>query len=100
MLTLTCTVLANPVPEIIWLRRNEREVTVLLNTTRLSISTQYRVSNVTATSVLSISRTEPSDQGEYVCEVKSRDSIDIAMHSVGISGMWMQSPFFQGLLAP
>ena len=67
-LTLTCIVKAAPAPVITWLRRTKEEVAVLLGTARTSISTQYNPSDVTATSVLTIRRATPADQGNFICE--------------------------------
>ena len=70
-LTLSCTAQAVPAPAITWLRRREGGVTVLLNTTRTHISTQYNPINVTATSVLRIEGAIPADQGEFVCQASN-----------------------------
>ena len=70
-ISLACTVQANPAPVITWLIRSEAGVTVLLNSARIDITHQYRVTDYTATSVLTIREAVLSNRGEYVCEVSN-----------------------------
>ena len=82
VLTLTCTVQANPAPVITWLKRSDGGVTVILNSARISITTQHRVDDATSTSVLTINRAEPGDQGDYVCEARNDAfSVQVAVDS-------------------
>ena len=88
-IVLTCTVQANPAPVITWLIRSEAGVTVLLNSSRTSITHQYRVTDYTATSVLTIREAVLRDQGEYVCEVidgeprmKNHATVDVAIEGI------------------
>lgn len=75
VLTLNCSVQTTSRPVVTWLRRREGEVTVILNTTRISVTNQYWESSTI--SILTINRAAPSDTGEYVCE--ARGDIDTAV---------------------
>ena len=84
VLTLTCTVQANPAPVMTWLKRNDGGVTVILNSARISITTQHRIKNATSTSVLTINRAEPGDQGDYVCEARNTFIMEVSMRNVSL----------------
>lgn len=84
-LTISCTAQASPTPVITWLRRSEGEVTVLLNTTRTAITTQYNPINATVVSVLRIERAEPADQGEFVCQASNEiTTTDTAASAINV----------------
>lgn len=69
---LVCEVTANPIPEVVWLRRSEGKVTNVLDTSsRVSIGTQYRSMEALSMNTLAVSRAVPSDGGEYVCEASN-----------------------------
>ena len=89
VLTLTCTVQANPAPVITWLKRSDGGVTVILNSARISITTQHRVDDATGTSILTINRAEPGDQGDYVCEASNALVMQtiVASKAIKIEGM-------------
>ena len=71
-LQLVCEVLANPLPEIVWLKRNDGTVIVIQdNSARLSISVSYSLREAEYTSTLTLNTTIPSDGGEYVCEASN-----------------------------
>ena len=84
VLTLTCTVQANPAPVITWLKRSDGGVTVILNSARISITTQHRVDDATSTSILTINRAEPGDQGDYVCEASNALTMEVSMVNVSV----------------
>ena len=84
VLTLTCTVQANPAPVMTWLKRSDRGVTIILNSARISITTQHRGDDATSTSVLTINRAEPGDQGDYVCEAKNILIMEVSMKNVSV----------------
>lgn len=86
--SLLCTVRANPVPTLIWLKRKEGGLTAVLNTTRMRITSLYRSNDETATSTLRIIQVLPSDQGEYVCVAASEQitsSSQIAFDTITIN---------------
>ena len=85
VLTLTCTVQANPAPVMTWLKRSDGGVTVILNSARISITTQHRGDDATSTSVLTINRAEPGDQGEYVCEASNILIMETSISTTNIS---------------
>ena len=89
VLTLTCTVQANPAPVITWLKRSDGGVTVILNSARISITTQHRGDDATSTSILTINRAEPGDQGDYVCEARNALVMQtiVAPRAIEIEGM-------------
>ena len=89
VLTLTCTVQANPAPVITWLKRSDGGVTVILKSARISITTQHRGDDATSTSILTINRAEPGDQGDYVCEASNALVIQtiVASKAIEIEGM-------------
>ena len=71
-LSLQCIVVRyNLTLEIVWLKRKGSEVTIILNTTRTSIASQY---NANITSTLHIHRVIPSDQGEFICLAKFNET--------------------------
>ncbi len=76
-ITLNCIVQAASTPVIIWLRRSEGEVTVLLNTTRTSITINYNPTEFVTTSTLIITRAVPTDRGDYVCEAGTDETASI-----------------------
>ena len=82
--TLNCNAKAAPAPEIIWLRRSEGVLTLLLNTARTSISTQYNPTNATATSVLVIRRAQHTDQGDYLCEARNNFTASPAVSMITV----------------
>ncbi len=85
MLTLTCTVQANPAPVITWLKRRGDDVTDILNSDRISITTQHRTNIATSTSVLTINRAEFSDQGDYICRARNVLNNEITSSTANIS---------------
>ncbi len=85
VVTLTCTVQANPAPVIAWLKRSDDGVTVILHSARISITTQHRTNNVTSTSVLTINRAESSDQGNYICRASNVFINEITFSTANIS---------------
>ena len=88
ILTLTCTVQANPAPVITWLKRSDGGVTVILNSARISITTQHRGDDATNTSILTINRAGPGDQGDYVCEARN-DALEVhAVVVVQVQGIY------------
>ena len=78
-ITLSCIVQAASIPVITWLRRIEGEVTVLLNTTRTSITHHHNPTEFATTSVLTISRVVPTDSGDYVCEADTDENMGTAV---------------------
>ncbi len=68
---LQCVVMGNPPPRIVWLKRSENEVTVILNTTRTTITNEYSDITAITTNSIIINRTLPSDHGEYICEARN-----------------------------
>ena len=84
LLTLTCTVQANPAPVMTWLKRSDGGVTVILNSARISITTQHMVDDAISTSILSINRAEPGDQGDYVCEARNALINEVSMKNVSL----------------
>lgn len=70
---LSCIVQAATIPVITWLKRSEGEVTVLLNTTRTSITSHHDPTEFMTTNILTINRTVPTDSGEYVCEADTAE---------------------------
>ena len=95
-LTLNCIVRAYPVPEIVWLKRTEEAFAVILNTTRISITTAYRPSNATAFSSLQVMVVEASDEGEYICKVNevTPTNITFASRRITINGKIITVIFF------
>ena len=88
-LTLNCIVRVYPVPEIVWLKRTEEAFAVILNTTRISITTVYRPSNATAFSSLQVMVVEANDEGEYFCKVNEvimPTNITFAFRRIRING--------------
>lgn len=73
-LTLTCKVIANPTPKILWFR-NEQQ---LLETKGTTISQE-----VNGTCSLTISEVFPEDAGEYACQAVNK--IGEAINSVSVS---------------
>lgn len=76
-ITLSCIVQAASSPVITWLRRSEGGVTVLLNTTRTAITTQYNPTEFVTTSALTITRVLPSDRGDYICEADTSQAMNM-----------------------
>ena len=89
VLSLSCFVLASPVPVLSWLKRSEGRVSNILNTTRISITNQYSGGNITST--LTIDRAAPSDTGVYICA--GRNAVDSAVveRSVIVPGTCIQN---------
>ena len=85
VLTLTCTVQADPAPVITWLKRRDDDVTVILNSARISITNQHRTTNATSTSVLTINRAESSDQGNYICRASNDFNNETSFSTANIS---------------
>ncbi len=85
VLTLTCTVQADPAPVITWLKRRDDDVTVILNSARISITNQHRTTNTTSTSVLTINRAEFSDQEDYICKARNVLNNEIIFSTANIS---------------
>lgn len=92
VLTLSCTVRANPAPEIVWLKRSEEAFTVILNTTRTSITSVYRHSDATTISSLRVTAAEANDEGEYFCEARNEvmpTNVTLASKMIGIRGKYL-----------
>ena len=90
VLSLSCSVLASPAPVISWLKRSEGRVIIILNSTRISITNQYRGSNSTS-SILTIARAVPSDTGQYVCEAKNGLDTAVVERSVTVPGLYIHN---------
>ena len=90
-ISLQCTVTANPSPLIVWLRRNEEMVTVIIEIGRTSIINHSTFQNtIITTSTLLIQRAQSSDQGEYICEASNEvtQRILVANKYIAITGMY------------
>ena len=86
-LRLRCTVQRIQALNVVWLKLNQDQIEVVLNTTRISISSND-ISTNTLISTLHITSAEPSDQGLYVCEATGKDGdvSAVANHNLTIDG--------------
>ena len=69
-MVLTCRFLANPTPTVRWLKRETGSLTVLTNTSRISIIT-IQGDTYSYFSSMVIESSQASDSGEYVCEAEN-----------------------------
>lgn len=70
-LTLICVVVVSPKPTVTWLKRNVGELRLLMNSSRISVSSIYDGHTFTHRSVLVIQDAHEADSGEYLCEVQN-----------------------------
>ena len=70
-ITLICAVLARPKPTITWLKRDTGELRLLMNSSRILVSTTYDEHTFTHRSILVIQDAQEADSGEYLCEVQT-----------------------------
>jgi hypothetical protein len=69
-ITLICAVVASPKPTVTWLKRNARELRLLRNSSRISVTNTYDRRIFTHRSALVIQDAQEADSGEYLCEVQ------------------------------
>jgi len=69
-ISLSCSYAGGPQSTVIWLKRDEEEVKVVLNSSRVSVTIQTQTSGEVhvTTSILVVHNVSAVDSGEYLCE--------------------------------
>ena len=70
--TLSCQVSANPKPTFKWLKRTTEQIQVLINSSRILVSTNQGGNKFSHQSTVVIRSTLSIDSGEYICAAENR----------------------------
>ena len=88
IISLQCSFAGGPHSMVVWLKRSEEEVRIVLNSSRVLVTHQRQTSGDVhvVTSNLTVHNVSTVDGGEYLCEATNGQVSNIVSNYINVTG--------------